>query len=154
VPSTLKSGATDGIEAVAAVSAVLDTNVVVSAHLKPDGREALILALALSARFTFIVSEALLEEYEGVLGRPRFGFDPAAVTRSIRAIRRTAVLVKPSEVLHVTRDPDDNKVLECVVEGAAEYVVTGNIRDFPAQFRKVRVIPSRQFLIILAAHLA
>lgn len=136
------------------ISAVLDTNVIVSAHLKPDGREALILALALSGRFALVVSEPLLEEYEGVLRRPRFSFTAVAVTRSIHASRRVARIVKPEEELHVTRDPDDNKVLECAVEGNAAYLVTGNTRDFPAQFRQVRILPPRQFLVILAAHLA
>jgi len=135
------------------ISAVLDTNVIVSAHLKPDGREALILALALSERFSLVVSEALLDEYEGVLRRPRFGF-AATVTRSLREICRAARIVMPAEKLHVTRDPDDNKVLECAVEGHAAYLVTGNTRDFPAQYRQVRIIPPRQFLVILAAHLA
>lgn len=133
---------------------MLDTNVIVSAHLKPGGREALILELALAGRFRLVVSEALLEEYEGVLRRPRFGFNAAAVTRSIRAIREIAHVVRPGEKLHVARDPDDNKVLECAVEGEAGYVVTGNTRDFPTQFRTVHIIPPRQFLVVLAAELA
>lgn len=140
-------------DAVAAPSAVLDTNVIISAHLKASGQEALILELALSGKFTLIASPALLEEYESVLRRPRFGFNPTSVTRSIRAIRDHAVLVQPAKRLHITRDPDDNMVLECAMEGGAAYIVTGNTRDFPAEFRNVRIIPSRQFLVILAAHL-
>ena len=136
------------------ISAVLDTNVIVSAHLKPEGREALILALALSGKFTTVVSEELLDEYEGVLRRPRFGFAAASVTRSVREIRRAARIVVPKKRLHVTRDPDDNKVLECAVESDATYLVTGNTRDFPTQYHAVRIIPPRQFLVILAAHLA
>jgi putative PIN family toxin of toxin-antitoxin system len=132
---------------------VLDTNVIVSAHLKLDGREALILALALSGRFDIVVSGLLLDEYDGMLRRPLFGFAPAAVTRSIRAIRQRAHIVKPQAELHITRDPDDNKVLECAVAGNAAYLVTGNGRDFPAQFREVRVLAPREFLVILAAHL-
>ena len=135
------------------VSAVLDTNVVVSAHLKAKGQEALILELALSGSFTIIASPPLLEEYEGVLRRPRFGLDPKSITRSIQAIRKQARVVQPKHELRVTRDPDDNMVLECAVEGGAAYVVTGNTRDFPTRFQDVRVIPPRQFLVILAAHL-
>lgn len=133
------------------VRAVLDTNVVVSAHLNERGQEALILELALSGRFELVVSPALLQEYEEVLRRPRFNLDPAAITRSIGAIRDCALLVSPGRRLNVTRDPDDNMVLECAVSGKARYVVTGNARDFPRQFQGIDVVPPRQFLVILAA---
>jgi putative PIN family toxin of toxin-antitoxin system len=133
------------------VRAVLDTNVVVSAHLKERGQEALILELALSGRFELVVSPALLQEYEEVLLRPRFNLYPAAITRSIRAIRHLALLVSPTKSLNVTRDPDDNMVLECASSGKAHYVVTGNARDFPHRFQGIHVIAARQFLVILAA---
>jgi putative PIN family toxin of toxin-antitoxin system len=135
------------------VKAVLDTNVIVSALLKDGGREALLVDLALSGSFTLVVSNALLEEYEEVLRRPGFGFNPTQVTRSLRAIRDTAIIVQPQKQLHVTRDPDDNKVLECALEAGAEYVVSGNTRDFPKEFQGIRIVPPRQFLVILAAHL-
>lgn len=133
------------------VKAVLDTNVIVSAHLKAEGREALILELALSGRFQLVVSEALLEECEGVLQRPRFDLDPVKIERSIQAIRKAALLVQPKKQLQVTRDPDDNKVLECALEAGAEYVVTGNTRHFPKLFQGILIIPPRQFLEILAS---
>jgi putative PIN family toxin of toxin-antitoxin system len=136
---------------VPAVNAVLDTNVVVSAHLKPEGREALILDLALSRRFRMVVSEALLQEYEGVLRRSRLHIDPARITRSLRDIRAAAHVAEPRKRLQVTSDPDDNMVLECAVEGGADYLVTGNVRHFPEEFQGVRVVPPREFLVILAA---
>jgi putative PIN family toxin of toxin-antitoxin system len=133
------------------IKAVLDTNVVVSAHLSPEGPTALILDLAFSRFFRCVVSSDLLDEYEGVLWRRRFGLDPADVARCIRILRKRAILVTPRKKLSVTSDPDDDKVLECALEGKADYVVTGNTRHFPAQFRGIRIIPSRQFLIILAS---
>jgi uncharacterized protein len=133
------------------VRAVLDTNVVVSAHLKERGQEALILELGLSGRFELVVSPALLQEYEEVLLRPRFHLNPAAIARSIGAIRHRALLAAPTKTLNVTRDPDDNMVLECASSGKARYVVTGNARDFPHQFQGIQVIAPRQFLVILAA---
>jgi uncharacterized protein len=131
--------------------AVLDTNVVVSAHLRPEGQQALILGLAFGRKFRWFVSEALLEEYEGVLRRQRFGLNPQSVTRSIRLIRKTATLAVPKKRLSVTRDPDDNKVIECALEARTDYVVTGNIRHFPSRFQDIRVVPPRQFLTLIAA---
>ena len=133
------------------VKAVLDTNVIVSAHFKPEGREALIVDLALSRKYDLVVSEALLQEYEGVLRREEFGFTPAGITRALRDIRATARIVHPAKPLQITSDPDDNMVLECALEGRADYIVTGNVRHFPHEFRGVRIVRPREFTVIVAA---
>ena len=52
---------------------VLDTNVVVSAHLNAEGYERHVLDLVLAGKLQIAVSAAILEEYEGVLRRPKFG---------------------------------------------------------------------------------
>ena len=135
------------------VKAVLDTNVVVSALLKDGGREALIVDLALSGRFTPVVSKDLLGEYEEVLRRPRLGLNPARVTRAMRAIRSKALCVDPQIFVQGAHDPDDNMVLACALAGGADYLVTGNTRHFPKEFQSIRIIPPRQFLVILAAEL-
>src|SRR5437016_3988197 len=133
--------------------AVLDTNVIVSAHLTADGPAALIFRLALSRYFQCFVSEELFEEFSKVLQRKKFKLDSDNVTQSLRAFRAAAVLVNPRNRFVAARDPDDNKVLECAVEAKAEYIVTGNIRDFPKQFRGISVVPPRGFLNALASRL-
>jgi len=135
------------------IRAVLDTNVVVSAHLVAQGRQALIVELGLGRAFEWIVSEPLLAEYEEVLRRPRFGLRPESVARSMGAIREVVRLVSPHRKLTVTTDPDDNLVLECALEGGANYVVTGNLRHFPAKYRNIRIVSPRAFQLILAADL-
>ncbi len=132
------------------LSAVLDTNVVVSALLQPEGAAAPILDLAMSKYFHCYVSESLLEEYGEVLARAHFGLDRRRVTKYIRKMRKTAVVVAPRKKLSITSDPDDNMILECALEARADYVVTGNVRHFPAKFQDIRVILPRQFLTLLA----
>lgn len=133
------------------LKAVLDTNVVVSAHLNLHGPSQVILDLVFSKGFRCFVSDALLEEYEDVLRRPQFGVDARQVARSLRDLRKAAILVVPAKQLNVTLDPDDNKVLECALAARADYVVTGNVRDYPAQFQDIRIIPPRRFMTILAS---
>ncbi len=131
--------------------AVLDTNVVISAHLNPEGQQALILGLAIARYFRCFVSDALLEEYEGVLRRERFGLSPGSVAQSMRIIRKCATFVIPKRKLDVSRDPDDNKIVECALEPRADYIVTGNTRHFPSQFQDIRIVLPRQFLTLVAA---
>lgn len=49
---------------------VLDTNVVVSAHLKAGGLEAFVLDLALASKLQLYVSPDVLAEYEEVAPTP------------------------------------------------------------------------------------
>jgi putative PIN family toxin of toxin-antitoxin system len=110
---------------------VLDTNVVVSAHLNPDGLERLVLRLGLSARLRLCLSRDIFAEYEGVLRREKFGIDTAKVNESLRLIRSAATFVNPKRKLSVSSDPGDNKFLECAEAAGADYLVTGNKRHFP-----------------------
>ena len=71
---------------------VYDTNVVVSAALKAGSIPASLVALALGQRVTLCLSPIILEEYEAVLKRPKFGFDAHTVDMFLRDLRLVAVL--------------------------------------------------------------
>jgi putative PIN family toxin of toxin-antitoxin system len=131
--------------------AVIDTNVVVSALLRPKGAPAAILDSATSKRFRLFVSEALLEEYREVLAREYLHLDQLRAARFIKALRDAATLVVPRKKVVVARDPDDNRVIECAVEAGADFIVTGNSRDFPLQFHGVRIVAPRDFLVVLGS---
>jgi uncharacterized protein len=135
------------------ISAVLDTNVVVSGQLRRKGTPAQVSDLALARRFRCFVSESLLAEYQTVLLRPRLGFSSRDVAQLVQAFRRIAVAVSPRKRVTVALDPSDNHILECALEARADYVVTGNIQHFPAQFQDIRILTPRQFLMIFASQL-
>jgi uncharacterized protein len=132
------------------IRAVLDTNVVVSAMLKAGGTSSRIVKAGVAGHFQWVVSEALLREYQEVLFRPRFKLDPGNVEDLMKFIRASVIITFPVENLTLAKDPDDNKVIECAAEGRAEYVVTGNLRHFPAEFRGFRTVSPRNFLTILS----
>jgi len=52
------------------IRVVLDTNVVLSAHLNGEGYEPHVLDLGLAGKLQMAVSEPILTEYDGVLRRP------------------------------------------------------------------------------------
>ena len=128
------------------IRVVLDTNVVVSAHLSPEGYERSVLDLALSGKLRMFVSEAILREYESVLRRPKFRLKPLDVLRSLRLLRAAAKVVAPYGQLNVARDPGDNRFLECAETAKADYLVTGNKRHFPKQWRQTLVVNARELL--------
>jgi putative PIN family toxin of toxin-antitoxin system len=126
---------------------VLDTNVVVSAHLNPAGLERAVLNWALDQGF--FVSEPVLKEYRDVLLRTKFKIDPDLTTESLGLIRRRATLVSPTRRVTESRDPFDNRFLECAEAAAADYLITGNKRHFPASYGNIRVVTAREFLDLI-----
>lgn len=134
----------------ALIKCVLDTNIVVSAHLNRDGFPQRILRLGLARRIQLYVSNEILEEYEEVLRRKKFGIDPKKVNDSLRAIRHAAILVRPKRNLSLSPDPDDNKFLECADAAEVNYLVTGNIRHFPKAFGNTHVVNAREFIEVFA----
>ena len=132
---------------------VLDTNVVVSAHLKAGGLEAFVLDLALASKLQLCVSHDVLAEYEEVLRRPRFRIDAKKVTQSLRLIKKRAKNVTPTFTLSVSPDTDDNRFLECAEAANADYLVTGNRRHFPAEYRNTLVVNARQLIEIITPEL-
>lgn len=127
-------------------SVVLDTNVVVSAHLRGEGLEGFVLDLALAGKLRLFLSPAILEEYRGVLSRKKFGIDLRRLQTSLDMLTRAGTTVRPKVKLTAAKDPDDNKFLECAAESGADYLVTGNRRHFPKHWKGTRVVNARELL--------
>ena len=125
---------------------VLDTNVVVSAVLTRGGLESHILRLALNAEIKLYLFPPILREYSEVLARAKFRLSKGAQQQIVEGIERAAVVIAPKPHLLVCSDPDDNMFLECSEVAHADYLITGNLRHFPAAWKSTRVVSSRQFL--------
>jgi len=78
-----------------------------------------------------------------VTARPELWRKLRVTPREARAVplrlRRRAVLVRPDVTIRMSRDPTDDKFLECAVSGAADYVVSAD--DDLLSLREVRGIP-------------
>jgi len=132
---------------------VLDTNIVVSAALEPDGLQRTVFLLAITKPLRWYVSDAILAEYAAVLARPELKIRRGLRQQLLQLIRDRSRRVVPSRVPQVTGDPADNIFIECADAARADYLVTGNLRHFPAFWKSTKVISSRELLNILAPHL-
>lgn len=83
-----------------------------------------------AGRFTLLVSEAILAEVDDVLSRPevlqKLRTTPIDARALLALLRRRAVLVWPSTTIRQSRDPADDKFLECAVGGEADYLVSAD----------------------------
>ncbi|MGO9208634.1 MAG: putative toxin-antitoxin system toxin component, PIN family [Terriglobales bacterium] len=132
---------------------VLDTNVVVSAALKPVGLQRTVLLLAISKPARWYVSDAILEEYAAVLARPELKIRRGLRQQLLQLIKDHSRVVVPSHLPQITTDPADNIFIECSDAARADYLVTGNERHFPGFWKSTKIISSREFLNIIAPHL-
>lgn len=133
---------------------VYDTNVLVSAALKPGSIPAILVSLALAQRVHLCVSPPILAEYTAVLHRPKFGFEDSSIAVLLENLTRTALLVHPTRHLTVASDEADNRFLECAVEASAAFLVTGNLRHFPvATFENIQILEPARFAHVLAERL-
>jgi|SRR5580704_10805367 putative PIN family toxin of toxin-antitoxin system len=128
------------------IRVVLDTNVVVSAHLKSEGYERHVLDLVLAGKLQLAASEAILTEYADVLTRAKFGIGVKHVAKSMWLIRSAARIVRPRHELKVTSDPADNRFLEYAESARADYLVTGNKHHFPKSWRQAWMVNARELV--------
>jgi len=131
---------------------LIDTNILVSAALKPNGLQRTVLLLAITKPARLYVTEAVLAEYSEVLARPEFKIRRGLRQQLLQLIKNHAQLVIPARALQVAKDPDDNKFLECADAARADYLITGNQRHFPKFWKKTKVITFREFISIVAPH--
>jgi uncharacterized protein len=132
---------------------VVDTNILVSAALKPYGLQRTVFLLAITRPARLYVSDAILSEYRDVLSRPELKIRKGVRQQLLQLVENHSHLVRPRRPLMVAKDPDDNKFLECADAGRADYLVTGNRNHFPEFWKQTKVITPREFLTIAAPHL-
>jgi len=129
---------------------VLDTNVLISAALKPSGRQAQVMELVAFRAVEMCVSEAVLAEYREVFSRPKFSnIDPKDVSRLLNLIEAEATMVTPTEKLAISKHDSDNRFYECADAATADYIVTGNNKHFTKPHNNTRIITGRQLLELL-----
>lgn len=132
---------------------VIDTNIVVSAALKPEGPQRTVLLLAMTKPARLYLSDAILTEYREVLSHPELQICKGLRQQLLQLIRNHSYTVVLRHRLDVTKDPDDDKFLECADVARADYLVTGNQRHFPRFWKKTKLITSRELISIVAPHL-
>lgn len=132
---------------------VIDTNVVVSAALKPEGLQRTVLLLAMTRPVHWYVSEAIVAEYALVLARPELKIRRSSRQQLLQLIKNHARVIVPSRMAQITSDPDGNIFVECADAARDDYLVTGNQRHFPTFWKNTKIISSTEFLSVIAPHL-
>lgn len=131
--------------------AVVDTNILLRALIKPQGSVGPILGRLRRGEYIAIYSEPLLDELAAKLALPRlrdrYHLTDEVATDLLALLALRGELVRPERKIRACRDADDDKFIEAAVAGEAEYVVTGD-KDLLSlkRFETVRFLTPRAFL--------
>jgi len=131
--------------------AVIDTNVLVSAMLRWDSVPGNIMELAFGGSIVPILNDSIVAEYREVLSRPKFHLSEEIINDVLDTINENGLYVDAEELEIELPDPKDRVFYEVVMEERKEedaYLVTGNIKHFPA---KPFIVTPRQMLDIILA---
>lgn len=113
------------------VKLVIDTNVLVSGTLTPEGKPGQLLLAMVYKKFTPIITPAIFAEYHEVMYRVKFGFDPAIVGTLLETIFSQGLMLFPPVSTIPLIDPKDRPFLDVALYAACP-IVTGNGKHFPA----------------------
>jgi len=133
------------------IRAVLDTNTIVSG-VGWGGPPGAVLDAALAGRFEMVTSPTLLDELRRVLSYPKLQAVIGDADALIELLALGAVVINPTETVAVSRDPDDDRLIEAAVTANADVIVTGD-QDLLTlgSVDQIRILTPREFLETLNA---
>ncbi len=132
---------------------VIDTNVVVSGLLVPQGPSARVLDAMTDGRIKLVHDARILAEYRDVLRRPRLKLRPAMIAAFLDALVGQ-MLVTPRALNVSGPDADDIVFVEAALATQDRTIVTGNLAHYPAEILNgVRVLTPAQAVAELAQDL-
>jgi putative PIN family toxin of toxin-antitoxin system len=136
--------------------AVVDTNVLARGLLRPGGPSAALLQAAEDATFRLVLSPSILQEARKIFFKPhvrqRYPLSLEQIASYMASLQVLAEVVPGRlQVYGASRDPDDNQVLACAVEGEVDFVVSNDRKHILplGEYRGIAIVSLRAFLQML-----
>ena len=112
---------------------VLDTNIIISAALSPNGTPAKILSsIGMSYDLQLLYNNEILTEYKDVLSRPRLNIAADIQNRIIKTIINVGIIANPVASDFPMPDETD-RIFYDIAKTNDAILVTGNIKHFPTE---------------------
>jgi len=109
---------------------VVDTNILIRALIKPEGSVGPVLTRLLAGDYVLVYTDALLDELLEKLALPRirvkYGIDDDVVESLLQVLVLRGEHVVPQRSVRISRDPDDDRVIEAALEGGVDFIVSGD----------------------------
>ncbi len=133
---------------------VVDTNVLISAALSPRGAPNRVVAWVIEHGELLASAETFAELSSRLHTREKFRkyLSTEQIEGYVRRIQVASHFTEVAVEVTVCRDPDDDVFVALGLATGADYLITGNLRDFPASpFRGLRILSPAGFLEAVGA---
>ena len=130
------------------IYAVIDTNVFVSAYLTHhlESSTSKIVQLLFKGEIRLLYNEGILSEYEDVLSRSRLRISSFERETLLEYIRANGIPTPQTAFNETLVDEDDRVFYEITLTKDDSFLITGNLKHFPAD---PRVVTPAQMLRIM-----
>jgi putative PIN family toxin of toxin-antitoxin system len=128
------------------VRIVIDTNVLVSGLLSPYSASADVVRLAVAGAVIPLYDARILGEYREVWLERELGIERDFVPQILEAFESNGESVVALPLKNRLPDPDDEMFLEVAITGGANFLVTFNLKHFPAKHSRIRFLQPKTFL--------
>ena len=129
---------------------VIDTNVFVSG-LTFKGKPREVLDLIWRGDIEACISSFILKELEETLKKD-FSWDRDQIKHTIEKIKAKTILIQPKNKVSVIKEnDDDNRILECAIEGKAQYLISGDRKHLLPlkEYQGTKILSPAEFLKLL-----
>ncbi|MCL2016220.1 MAG: putative toxin-antitoxin system toxin component, PIN family [Defluviitaleaceae bacterium] len=123
---------------------VMDTNVIVSAFISPNGNPAKILTMFTKSQVQAFYNAEILKEYETVIKRPHFKFSEEKIRKFFQDIEILGFYCQPQKSTIPLPDETDRCFYD-VAKTCNAWLITGNGKHYP---KESFVIAPTEFLIL------
>lgn len=123
---------------------VLDTNVLVSGVINPDGLPARLLNIIINRTLTINADSRILSEYNRVLTSPKFSFPEMYILHLLNYISSESKPVLPNPYPSNLKDPFDLSFVEVALHENIP-LITGNKKHFE-NIENLRLYSPKEFL--------
>ena len=112
------------------LNVVIDTNILVSGLLSPNGNPARVVNALKTGRIHIYYNAEIMAEYRDVLSRSRLGLHPQDVKNLLETVAVIGSAFIPQVSREVMPDESDRKFYD-VAKSCGAYLITGNIKHYP-----------------------
>jgi putative PIN family toxin of toxin-antitoxin system len=129
---------------------VIDTNVFVSG-LTFKGKPREVLDLVWRGDIEACISSFILEELEETLKKD-FGWERDQIKHAVEKIKAKTILIHPKNRVSVIKEKDDdNRILECAIEGRVQYLISGDRKHLLPlkEYQRIKIQSPAEFLKLL-----
>ena len=124
---------------------VVDTNVIISG-LFFGGNPSKVLMAIVDSKVNALATKEIINEYINVIERMMTNKTKSFELATLDTLFTSFELIDRKTVLELSRDPDDNKFIECAIDGNAMYIVSGDNDSLVLkQYNDIKIITVNDF---------